>query len=345
MSIKISILIPSYNSIKYIKEALKSAVNQTFKDIEILCIDANSNDGTLEFLKEEQRKDERIRIILSDKKSLGYQLNLGFKEAKGEYLTIIESDDYARLDMCEKLYELALKYNCDIIKSDIMHFTRREKQYKVISYEANLYNKILKEQDKIELIQHSLIAYQGAIYKLDFIRKFKIKANESDGASFQDTGVFFITLSLADSIYLHNEALYFYRKDNENSSIHSKEKIYCVCDEYDFIYNFLNKCDKKLMKKLFAVFLYKKFKAYWWNLKRIDNKFKLDFIKRFALEFEPVIDKLDKNFFTNGEIRELKEIIKDPENFYKRYKSPFFKLRKKGARLKRKIKSLFKNDK
>lgn len=68
--IKISILIPSFNSILYIKECLESVVNQSLKEIEILCIDAYSDDGTLEVLQEYALKDKRVKIILSDKKKL-----------------------------------------------------------------------------------------------------------------------------------------------------------------------------------------------------------------------------------------------------------------------------------
>ncbi|WP_273337520.1 glycosyltransferase family 2 protein, partial [Campylobacter avium] len=276
---KISVLIPSYNSIKYINEALQSAVNQTFKDIEIICIDANSNDGTLEFLKEEQRKDERIRIILSDKKSLGYQLNLGFKEAKGEYLTIIESDDYARLDMCEKLYELALKYGSDITQADCIKFTKRKKNICPALSDDKFYNKLLDDKYKNYLIKNLVGRYHARLYKLDFIKKFNLKVNESNGASYQDVGFFLIVIVFAKTVYIHRESLYFYRQDNEASSTNNKEKVYCICDEYEYAYNILSK-DEKFMNTFFSAFMYKKFGNYWWNLKRIDDKFKLDFIKR-----------------------------------------------------------------
>lgn len=125
--IKISILIPSFNSILYIKECLESVVNQSLKEIEILCIDAYSDDGTLEVLQEYALKDKRVKIILSDKKSLGYQLNLGLKEAQGKYFTIVESDDYAHFLMCEKLWALSQNYDCDMIKADIIGFCDKRK--------------------------------------------------------------------------------------------------------------------------------------------------------------------------------------------------------------------------
>lgn len=344
-SLAISILIPSYNSIKYIEECLQSVIKQTFSDIEILCIDANSNDGTLEFLVEMQKKDERIKVIVSDKKSLGYQINLGLKEAKGRYFSIVESDDYARLDMYEKLYNLALKYNCDMVKADIVKFARIKKQkniHTLICNKKSFYGKLLGNSEKKELIKYSWNMNQSAIYKLDFIRKFGIKANESEGASFQDTGLWFLMMGLADSFYLHNEGLYFYRLDNENSSTKSKEKVYAICDEFRFIDDFLSRYHQ-IKSELFQAFLYRKFKAYLWNFKRIGHDAKLEFIRHFALEFKPFADKIDASFFSNGERKELKKIIDDPDGFYRDYNSVSFKIRKKGAKIRNRLKAFLKN--
>ena len=80
----VSILMPSLNVVKYISECMESVIRQTLKDIEIICIDAGSTDGTFEKLVEYTEKDNRIRIIKSDRKSYGYQMNLGIDAAKGE---------------------------------------------------------------------------------------------------------------------------------------------------------------------------------------------------------------------------------------------------------------------
>lgn len=338
---KISVLIPSYNSIKYIQEALESVQKQSLKDIEILCIDAYSNDGTLEFLQEKAKEDERIKLILSSKKSLGYQLNLGFDNACGEYISIVESDDYVKEDMCEKLYELALKYDTDLTQADCIKFSKRKKSICPASSDNKLYNKLLDDRYKIYLMKHSVLRYHARLYKLDFIKKFNLRANETYGAAYQDVGFFLLSIFFARTVYIHRESLYFYRQDNEDSSINSKEKIYCICDEYDYAYKILSK-NENFMSKFFSVFMYKKFSNYWWNFKRIDDKFKEDFLKRFASEFKDELDKLDPYFFGKGAIKELKKIIANPVKFYKDYKSPAFKIRKFGARYKNRFLKLIK---
>ncbi|ELU1078911.1 glycosyltransferase family 2 protein, partial [Campylobacter coli] len=282
-TLKISILIPSFNSAKYIKECLESVIHQTLKDIEIICIDANSNDGTLDILESYAKKDNRIKIILSNSASLGYQLNLGIASANAKYISIVESDDYADLSMCEKLWNLALLYDCDMIKADIIGFKSNKTIYlPMITHKKffSVYGQVLNPS--VDIIKHSWTMNQSGIYKLDFIKNNKIKVNETLGASYQDFSFWFLMISMAKSIYFHREALYYYRQDNQSSSVKDKNKVYCVNDECKYVEDFLIKNSKN---DLIQVFYYKKFKLYIWNLNRIDKKYALEFLKHFSFEF------------------------------------------------------------
>ncbi|EAI2801103.1 glycosyltransferase family 2 protein, partial [Campylobacter jejuni] len=305
---KISVIIPSYNSAKYIKECLDSVIFQSLKEIEILCIDAYSIDGTIDILKSYKKQDDRIKIIFSKKKSLGYQINLGLKEAKGEYFTIVESDDYVKIDMCEKLYRLARNQDCQVVKSDFIGFEDKRSQriFKnlPICYDQTLYNKKINSYLNPSIIINSWNMNQSSLYKMDFIKKYDIRANETQGASYQDIGLWFQILSLASSIYFYKEGFYFYRQDNENASVKSKDKIYCVCDEFEFLDKFLDK-NLELKSRLQDVFYYFKFKMYLWNLRRIDDKYKLEFLYKFSQDFSLIYDKLDKTVFKASEISEI----------------------------------------
>ena len=114
----VSIIMPSLNVAKYIDECLQSAIKQTLKDIEIICIDAGSTDGTREIINKYILTDKRLRVIDSDVKSYGYQVNLGIHEAKGEYIGILETDDYVDSEMYERLYDAAKKSNADYVRAD-----------------------------------------------------------------------------------------------------------------------------------------------------------------------------------------------------------------------------------
>ena len=124
--IKVSVLMPSLNVVRYIRECMESVISQTMKEMEVLCIDAGSTDGTLEILEEYVQKDRRVRLIKADKKSYGHQMNLGLKEAVGEYIGVVETDDLIRPKMYEELYAAARKNNADYVKSDFDIFTTLE---------------------------------------------------------------------------------------------------------------------------------------------------------------------------------------------------------------------------
>ena len=91
---KISVIMPSLNVGDYMEQCLSSVLNQSLKEIEVICVDAGSTDQTLDIIKKHQKNDKRIKIINSDKKSYGHQVNIGLKEASGIYISIVETDDY-----------------------------------------------------------------------------------------------------------------------------------------------------------------------------------------------------------------------------------------------------------
>ena len=92
--LQITVIIPSLNRVDSIRECLSSVMVQTLEQMEILCIDAGSTDGTLEILEECALQDKRIEVVQTERKSYGYQVNLGIRLAKGMYIGIVETDDY-----------------------------------------------------------------------------------------------------------------------------------------------------------------------------------------------------------------------------------------------------------
>ena len=316
---KVSIVVPSLNSISYIRECIDSILNQTLKEIEILCIDAHSSDGTLEILKDYEKKDKRLRVILSDKKSYGYQMNLGIKEAKGEYLGIVESDDYIKKNMYERLYEVAKKNDCEVVKSDFEIFKHDEKEYVHVARNscANLYDRKVNFRTNFEIFIDSDGINQIGIYRLDLFRINQIKLNETPGASYQDNGLWFQIFAFAKTIYFINEAFYMLRRDNPNSSVKSKEKVYCACEEYDFIRNFL-KQHPDFEKTLAPICALHRFGNYMFTLERIDEKYKLDFLKRFSQDFRKILkDKeLDENLLGPINMQKLNSIVENPTRYY-----------------------------
>lgn len=220
--IKVSIIMPSLNVRNYIANAVQSAMDQTLREIEIICIDAGSDDGTWEFLSGLAKTDERIILRRSDVRSYGYQVNLGIDMARGEYIAVLETDDYAAPDMYERLYHTAHGQGCDYVKSDCMAYWiqydgNRFFFKKRTIMPDNLYGKVIKP------IEHPIVALEdwylwSGIYKRDFLLRNNIRLSETPGAAFQDIGFLFQTNVCAKKALYLKEAYYRYCVDREGAS-------------------------------------------------------------------------------------------------------------------------------
>ena len=115
-SIKVSVIIPVYNVERYLRECLDTIVNQTLKDIEIICVDAGSTDDSVKILQQYSSRDDRIKVITDNGRlDAGAARNIGLDLAKGEYLSFLDSDDFFCLNMLESVYDKAKHDNADIV--------------------------------------------------------------------------------------------------------------------------------------------------------------------------------------------------------------------------------------
>lgn len=117
MTSKVSVIIPVYNVENYLSECLDSVLNQTLEQIEILCINDGSTDSSAGILEKYQKQDSRLSVLNRANSGYGSACNAGLRLAKGEYISIIEPDDFIDCKMFEDLYNLASTNEVDIIKS------------------------------------------------------------------------------------------------------------------------------------------------------------------------------------------------------------------------------------
>src|SRR5574344_2619201 len=114
---KVSIILPIHDVEKYLRECLDSVISQTLTDIEIICVNDGSPDNCKIIIEEYAQKDKRIIVINKKNGGYGQACNVGLDAATGEYLAILEPDDYIEPQMYEDLYEAAVKNSLDIVKS------------------------------------------------------------------------------------------------------------------------------------------------------------------------------------------------------------------------------------
>ena len=152
---EISVIMPCYNTEKYVEETLKSVLNQSFKNYEIICLNDGSTDGTVQILNKYQKLYSNIRVISNENHGVAYERNIGIQSSKGKYIYYMDSDDLIRENCLETLYNYAENDKLDVvyfeadsfyeteeIKKDFPQFQtlyHRKKEYKEVYNGHDLY--------------------------------------------------------------------------------------------------------------------------------------------------------------------------------------------------------------
>ncbi|MBR3383853.1 MAG: glycosyltransferase [Atopobiaceae bacterium] len=282
---RLTILMPSLNVAPYIDECLDSVLGQTLENIEVICIDAGSTDGTLVRLRDAEARDPRVKVIVSDQKSYGHQMNLGLDAASGEYIGIVETDDWVEPNMFERLYHAATAHQADVVKCNYYWYrTKPELEDEPFENLARCaYDSVFCPLESRTLFTTTPAIWSG-IYRRDLLTENGIRFNETPGASYQDTSFHFMVCSCAKRAYLIKDALHHYRRDNDSSSVNSAGKIYCICDEMHYYEDFLD-ARPALKEGLASFYMALKYEKYRWNFDRLAPQFQWDFLKTMHDEF------------------------------------------------------------
>lgn len=311
----VSVVMPIYNASDFLKESLGGILQQTLKNIEIICVNDGSKDDSLEIMQRYAYNDKRIKIIDKPNGGYGHSMNAGIKIATGEYIAILEPDDFVDNNMLEVLYGVAKKNDADVVKSNYYEYSTKQN--------SNTFQEVLFEQeyDKVTCAkENERIVYMRpciwtAIYRREFLKENGIVFNETPGASYQDTAFAFKVWVSAERVYFIKDAFHHYRIDNDNSSVKSTGKIFSICDEFQSMQSFLNK-DKNKKDRYSKILQVLKLDSYMWNLDRIAPEFKQVFKDQMALDYlkAEYENCLDKAYFDEYRWNQLQTILNEYKN-------------------------------
>jgi len=348
--VKVSIVVPICNVEKYLRPCLDSIANQTLKDIEVILVNDGSKDSSGAICDEYVAKDPRFSVIHKPNSGYGSSMNIGFSACTGEYIGIVESDDYADEEMFEDLYNTAVKNDSDVVKSNFYYY------YSAIE-DKNEFGEVMppwlcgwtfcptKDLKGMEEVRfwNAKPTIWSAIYKKSFIddiiasnkvdeaimngcvvknqngerviEKTSVIFNETPGASYQDLSFTFKIWANAKRAFCLYAAYLHYRQDNANSSVNNPGKVYCVCDEYDEMSRYLD--ENKHLQKLYPLLNRMRFDTYMWNMSRISEEFVPEFAKRMSEDFRAVASKkqLNKLQFEPWKWDQLTKVASLPADF------------------------------
>lgn len=314
---KVSVLVPICNVERYLEECLDSLAAQSFTDFEVLCINDGSTDGSRAIIQSYMDADERFRVIDKPNSGYGASMNMGLANAIGEYIAILESDDFFEPNALELLVDAAKRNQSDVVKADFYLYwstpQERDELFRIVGEQE--IGRTMRPIDDLAIFFRKPSIW-SALYRTSFLKDNGIDFLETPGASYQDAGFNFkVWASAARATFIADPILH-YRQDNEKSSVNSGAKVYCVCDEYASMASFVNDRldgDPRLMGILECM----KFDSYMWNYDRLSGGLRGGFIVRASREFADDLDKglVDFRLFDPWTAADLRLLASDPERF------------------------------
>lgn len=227
----ISIIVPIYNAEKYLEQCLDSLIQQSYINIEIICIDDGSKDSSSEVVDKYVRRDKRVKLIRQENAGVSKTRNTGISYAQGEYIMFVDSDDWIDLNTCESVLDLIVENNADIVMWSYVSEREDEKNYKNVFsedliFDANMTRKMLHrrfvgllgEELAHPEMADSLCPVWGKLYKTSIIKKYDIHFVDLDEIGTYEDGLFNLEVFFhAKKVVYLKEHFYHYRRNNRNS--------------------------------------------------------------------------------------------------------------------------------
>lgn len=223
---KVSIIVPVYKVEKYLVQCLDSIVRQTLKDIEIIIVDEGDKDACRYIIDHYEQADKRVIAIHEKNGGYGASVNKGFDIAKGEYIGIVESDDFIAPEMYEEMYNYAKKLDADVVKTPYYEYWSQKdgiKDFKKVCWYNDFITKNSPKNKTFSILDypHQMSIHASlwsGIYKTSYIKKEKIRFVEAKGGAYVDVGFRIDTLIKSKKIAWLNKPFYNYRIDAEGST-------------------------------------------------------------------------------------------------------------------------------
>lgn len=242
---EISVIIPVYNVENYLEKCMDSVCNQSFGDIEIICVNDGSTDGSLDILKEYGQKDNRIEIIDQKNQGLGAARNIGLKHANARYVCFLDSDDYLDTTTLEKLHFNASSNDSDMVLFKFQTFDDNENvhnrsvEFKIdeIFGDIDYSDFTFTYRDVKKHVMNTAFSACLKLYKKDFLDSFD-DFHFPENLSFEDIPFHVKVMLRASRMSFVNESLYFYRS-NQDSILNSTANASDIFENIDMVEDFL----------------------------------------------------------------------------------------------------------
>ena len=239
-NIKVSVIIPVYNAEKYIRQCLDSLLSQTLKEIEIICVDDGSLDGSYQILEEYTRKDARVLCQSQQNLFAGIARNAGLSRATGEYILFLDADDFFAPNMLKELYLKAKKYAAQMVIFGHYSYNDKTKKIKKVPFSTKKTQLVSCKDLGTNLFE----ACGATPWNKLLLREYVNSKHLSYQGIMNNNDEFFNRMIVvdADKILFYNKRFVYYRTNNVNSLQGSLTRnILCFGEALKAVYEELNK--------------------------------------------------------------------------------------------------------
>jgi len=311
---KISVLVPCCNVEPFVRECLESIKNQTYKNLEVICIDDGSKDGTGAIIDEFVAADPRFKAIHKPNSGYGDSMNMGLEQCSGDYVGIVESDDWIEPDMYETLLNTAKEHHLDLVRCCWYEGPTGTETINCQDWVKK--NAVYRPMDRIDVFYQQPSIW-AALYLRDLLEEGrKVRFLPTPGASYQDTSFAFKVYTKSQRFLMLDRPLHHYRI-NPNSSVSSSGKVYCVIDEWEEMRQWV--CgDDTLCKAFSELPLFERIcqGGLMWNYERLSSTvLKLLFLRRASRFFrQATADGVMPLKRSNHDVR---DVMESPLDFHR----------------------------
>lgn len=213
--VKVSVIVPVYNAEKYLNQCISSIANQTMKDIEIIAINDGSTDNSLNVLDElSQRYKGKLKIYTKENGGAGSARNIGIENASGEFIKFVDADDYLKVDILEKMYNIAKEYNVSLVRGNYQTVLGPIKMEDKCSFSDIKGSQIVDLRKNKDYIVTETPGVGNKLISRDLIGNLRFP----EKTKWEDLAVMPVVIATTEKIFHMDESVYNYRV-NMNTTI------------------------------------------------------------------------------------------------------------------------------
>ncbi len=308
--VEISVIMPVYNCERYLDESVRSILNQTFTDFELICVDDGSKDNSLGILEEFAKAESRMKVFHQENRGGGMARNFALTKAEGRFICFVDADDVLDEAALNETHGLITKTDADFVIFKAINFDDAQKRYYKTEYFSmneiyeSVGNEVFSYSDLGDLIFKLSVTPWGKLYSRDLILKSEA---EFAGGMYHDNKFFWRVLLNSERILFHNRCLYTRRIHSESLQSSDDEKILYIFDAFDAIFDiFIEEGEYESYK--YQLYNWK-MDSFYCKFFQIRDDLKPVFLKRLKQDFLKMID-------IDGEDEVIKNLNSDYERVY-----------------------------